>query len=339
MLNDFYYFGNYTPNGWASIIKDKNCTEYRRISLYGYPSFAKQQVFKRIKSILISSKICYIDLTINGGSMGIICEKLKFILVDGELVNLDNAEKISVYDYISAKSISENEEKIQQLELEQNRTEMKCERFLTACKSVSEEMRRIDSRNVDMTKLNRFSSKLWKKYGGRPLGKVGVQEKRFVTSITKDGVELNLGAFDKLCENVALIYDKTGACSSVIVDKIRSYAISSGYDVVSCICPVKLEVEHIIIPQLRLGVFTSRYYHRAEFKKCEKFYAAKFHINNSPSVVQRLDFSHKAYKSLMNEVFDCVAKTEQIEKERNVIFAGKTDLLSLVNSVQSLIFQ
>jgi len=339
MLNDCYYFGSYTPNGFACIVRKNYCVDFKKISLCGYPDCVKQQLFRRIKSILADRKIPYTDLTDSDGSMGVFCEKLKFIVIDGELVNFEDAEVINLFEYLSEDDIKENEEYLQRICVERRRIEMRCERFLTVCKSISDEMRRIDSISIDVSKLNRFSSKLWKKYGGNPLGRVGTEKKRFVTSLTKDGVELNMGAFDRLCENIAVIYDKTGACSSVIVEKIRSYAISSGYDVVSCICPVNLEIEHVIIPQLKFGVFTSKYYHRADFKECEKIYAAKFHTFNSTEVIQRLEFSHKAYKSLMNEVFDCVAKLCEINKKTNFRLAKKTDTAGMLKDLSDRIFQ
>lgn len=327
MRNDWYYYGNYTPDGWASIIKKTCLCEYRKISVCGYPNCVKQQLFRRIASILSHKRIKYTDLTIANGSMGILCEKLKFIVVDGELVTLENSEIINVYDFVRDSAVKENEAMISKLNIERKRTEMRCERFLTACKSITDDMRRLDMQSVDTAKLNRFSSRLWKKYGGKPTGKVGLQEKRFVSCITKDGVELNMGAFDALCDKIIVIYDKTGACSAPVIDKVRSYALGSGYDVTGCICPVNLELEHIIVPQLKFGIFTSRYYHRADFKNCEKVYSSKFHTFNSAGTVQRIEFSSKVYKAMMNEAFDCVGKLNCIDEKMNRIpVADKTEL-------------
>ena len=338
MLNDCYYFGNYTPNGWASIIK-KNCfSDYKKISICGYPNCVKQQIFKRIKLNFLRRNIGYTDLTTENGSMGVLCEQLKIIVVDGEFAEFDDSEKINIYDYVCEDFLKENNEKIKRFDTNRKRLEMRCERFLSACKSINDDMRRIDSINIDFYKLNRYSSRLWKKYGSKPTGKIGIQEKRFVTCVSQDGVELNTGAFDRLCKKSAVIYDKTGACSAPVIDKIKNYALSSGYNTISCICPVNLEIEHLIIPELKFGLFSSRYYHRAELNNCEKIYSSKFHTFNSPSTVQRLDFSAKAYKSLMNEVFNCIAGINEIDKNLNLLLNKNTDTVRIYNQIVNRIF-
>ena len=192
---------------------------------------------------------------------------------------------------------------------------------------------RIDAKSVNVGSVVNYSSKLWKKLGAEMQGSIGKETKKFVSCITPDGAELNMKAFDA-CDRLAVIVDKTGAVSTMIIDRLRRYALGSGYDVVSCICSLDGKtVEHIIVPELSFGAFSSEHYHRILPKKERRVFASRFHTKDSELYKNRINFSLKAYRSLMNEAFDSLIGAQAEERKINYIFDSIVDVYDAVTEI------
>ena len=117
---------------------------------------------------------------------------------------------------------------------------------------------------------------------------------------------------------MTVICEKSGACAARIVDRVRSYALSAGYDVISCICPMNVEggAEHLIIPELRYGIFVCKHYHKGDFAKSRRVFYGRFLSDSGDQTKRRMDFSLKAYRRLMQEVFTSLNEVKKYDKER-----------------------
>lgn len=324
MVKNCFYYATYTPDGIFTLLTKSNFCNAEKILICGESNAVKQQLFDFVKS-----KYNCVDLLRDDCKAGVFCKEKNFIVADSRFANFRTCEKLMLEDFQNSDLIEKHKCEISEILLERHRAEERCRRFLEACKGINGDAHRIDSQSIDRTKINRYTARLWQKYGGTLKGKVGTQTRRLVSCITQDGVEFNSTAFDVYCDRVIVLVDKTGACSKLIVDRIRRYALSSGYDVISCVCSMNPEqTEHIIIPELRFGIVSSEYYHRAEFKNSRKVFATRFHTSESEKTKQRVDFTLKAYHSLMNEVFDSVRQINCCDKRLNFIYAPATDFES-----------
>ena len=119
---------------------------------------------------------------------------------------------------------------------------------------------------------------------------------------------------------MTVISDRTGACARLVTDRVRRYALSAGYDVYSCLCPMNAEcgAEHIIIPDLRYGIFVNKYYHKADIQPCRQTFSGRF-LTDGAENKNRMDFSFKAYKRLMQEVFVSLETVEYCDSELDKI--------------------
>ena len=112
------------------------------------------------------------------------------------------------------------------------------------------------------------------------------------------------------------------------------------YDVISCPCTVNADtVEHLIIPELSFGVFTSKYYHRDDFENSRRIYAKRFMYQNAENIKLRTDFSLKAYRSLMNEAFASLEKIGECDRRLNEILYPTTDMHAVKNHASALLPQ
>ena len=163
--------------------------------------------------------------------------------------------------------------------------------------------------------------------------KILIADEKILKEKQIESAELNMKAFDA-CERLAVIVDKTGAVSTMIIDRLRRYALGSGYDVVSCICSLDGKtVEHIIVPELSFGAFSSEHYHRILPKKERRVFASRFHTMDSELYKNRINFSLKAYRSLMNEAFESLIGAQTEERKINYIFGNIVDVYDAVTEI------
>ena len=265
---------------------------------------------------------------------GIYCAEEKILIADEKILKekqIENAEKIIDLNELFSETIPK--ELLHIYEKEYDKKIKRSGRFLSAADSVKKDAMRIDAKSVNIGSVVNYSSKLWKKLGTEMQGSIGTETRKFVSCITPDGAELNMKAFDA-CERLAVIVDKTGAVSTMIIDRLRRYALGSGYDVVSCICSLDGKtVEHIIVPELSFGAFSSEHYHRILPKKERRVFASRFHTTDSELYKNRINFSLKAYRSLMNEAFESLIGAQTEERKINYIFGNIVDVYDAVTEI------
>lgn len=318
MMSNCFYYGGYTPDGYYSLALKPTFSAGRNYAVKSWRPFVKQKLFNSIKSELIDRGYAFTDFRTDTGSDGVFCKDADLRIVDGTYCNFDESlfKPIDLDGQLNGAGY-----------IVQKRDEAvgRAVRFLSACRCIHGDMARLDCANVDIAKVNRYSSRLWSQTGGRLKGSVGTEYKRFVSCFTSDGVEVDTGAFDKYCDRVTVICDRTGVCARRITDRVRRYALSAGYDVISCICPMnaELEAEHIIIPELHYGIFVNKYYHKADFRSGRTTFSTRFMLDCKENK-NRMDFSFKAYRHLMQEVFSsletveyCDSLLDKTEAEKN----------------------
>lgn len=311
MTADCFYYGTYTPKGYLSLATKTCFSSGKNYAVKEYRPSVKQKLFDEIKKELRCREYDFTDFRTDCGSGGIYSKRADFRIIDGTYCDFDK----NVFEEICFDDFDGSDELIEKRKAAVQRAV----RFLAACKCINNDMARLDVPGIDLAKINRYSSRLWSQTGGKLKGNVGTEHKRFITCITSDGIEVNTRAFDA-CERVTVISDRTGACARLVTDRVRRYALSAGYDVISCICPMNVEggAEHIIIPDLHYGIFVNKYYHKADIQPCRKTFAGRFMIDGTENK-NRMDFSFKAYKRLMQEVFSSLETVEYCDSELDKI--------------------
>ena len=311
MTADSFYYGTYTPNGYFTLATRPCFSAGRSFAVREYRPSVKQRFFNSVKAEIEKRGFDCICFRTDCGSDGIFSHGADLRIIDGTYIDFDK----NIFEEIcfgtpkgAGGLIAKRREAVQ-----------RAVRFLCACKCISNDMARLDMPCIDLYKINRYSSRLWSQTGGRMLGRVGTEHKRFITCITSDGIEVNTQAFEE-CERVTVISDRTGACARLVADRVRRYALSAGYDVYSCLCPMNAEcgAEHIIIPDLRYGIFVNKYYHKADMQPCRQTFSGRF-LTDGAENKNRMDFSFKAYKRLMQEVFASLETVEYCDSELDKI--------------------
>jgi hypothetical protein len=333
MDNSCFYYGANTADGVHSGIFEPEKIEKKLVVKGGSPEL-KDKIFIELSEELVQKSIQNEMLFSFENCCGIYCAKEKILIADEKILKekqIENAEKIIDLNELFSETIPK--ELLHIYEKEYDKKIKRSGRFLSAADSVKKDAMRIDAKSVNIGSVVNYSSKLWKKLGAEMQGSIGTETRKFVSCITPDGAELNMKAFDA-CERLAVIVDKTGAVSTMIIDRLRRYALGSGYDVVSCICSLDGKtVEHIIVPELSFGAFSSEHYHRILPKKERRVFASRFHTTDSELYKNRINFSLKAYRSLMNEAFESLIGAQTEERKINYIFGNIVDVYDAVTEI------
>lgn len=331
MKSNCFYYGVFTADGFSPLFSDSAFPSERNLIVNGQSPAVKQELFDFIKKRLEQKNIFYTDFCSASGSIGIHCKNFK--IFDGEFstFSVEKSDRIFIKDF--QKTCTDSTEIL----AEKKKQILRAKRFLSACKNIKDELIRLETPYINHTKINGFTRRLWQKTGGTPKGKIGTEFVKSVTCLTADGSELNMEAFDIFCDKVLVISDSSGAVSDIIVDRLRRYALGAGYDVISCRCALG-NTEHIIIPELKYGVFSSRYYHRSDFRNERKIYAKRFLFSSVDSIKFRTDFTLKAYRTMMNEVFVSLQEIEKCNKNLDSIYYGATDIEKLKSKAEQILF-
>lgn len=333
MDNSCFYYGANTADGVHSGIFEPEKIEKILVVKGGSPEL-KDKIFIELSEELVQKSIQNEMLFSFENCCGIYCAEEKILIADEKILEekqIENAEIIIDLNELFSETIPQ--ELLHIYEKEFDKKIKRSGRFLSAADSVKKDAMRIDAKAVNIGSVVNYSSKLWKKLGAEMQGSIGTETRKFVSCITPDGAELNMKAFDA-CERLAVIVDKTGAVSTMIIDRLRRYALGSGYDVVSCICSLDGKtVEHIIVPELSFGAFSSEHYHRILPKKERRVFASRFHTTDSELYKNRINFSLKAYRSLMNEAFESLIGAQTEERKINYIFGNVVDVYDAVTEI------
>lgn len=335
MISNCFYYGVYSPQGFYSLASRPNFAAKRNFILKSYSKKFKQDVFDALKTVLDRQSMVYTDFCADDRSIGIYCADADFRIIDGTYDNYDNGPADDFFDF-TQNNFDNYVEEILDI---RKRSVERAVRFLSACRCINNDMVRLNIADMDIAKINRYTSRLWSNVSTGLKGTVGTEHKRFVTCITAEGVELNMEAFDIYCKKVITICDRIGVCAGRIADRIRRYALSSGYDVISCMCPLNVNAgpEHLIIPELKLGIFTCKHYHRAYFENGRRISASRFLSTDESTTKHRLDFSFKAYRRLMQEVFTSLENVRMCDIELDSLFYEENTEQAVSNIIQKVI--
>lgn len=331
MKSNCFYYGVFTADGFRSLATDSALPSERNLIVNGQSPAVKQELFDFIKNRLEQKNISYTDFCSASGSIGIHCKNFKIFDGNFSTFSVKNSDTVFLENF-QKNCLNSNE-----IFAEKEKHILRAKRFLSACNCIKDDIIRLEEPYINHTKINGFTRRLWQKISGEMKGRIGTESIRSVTCLTADGSELNMEAFDIYCDKVLVISDSSGAVSRIIVDRLRRYALGSGYDVISCQCALG-ETEHIIIPELKYGVFSSRYFHRSDFKNERKIYAKRFLFSSADSIKIRTDFSLKAYRAMMNEVFVSLQEIEKCDKILDSIYYNSTDMEQLKTGIEQILF-
>ncbi len=326
--------GAYTSKGFISFERKVFSPDCFTYIIKGYPDSAKSDL---LNEIIEKENNTFAQYDYSGKPRLVYCEDKNICVKDGTYPYSAEAKTYGASDRTIDMSAFQLGGELRKQAVRVNgimalirKEEQRCERFLLSCAGIVNDCRRIEKSNIDYKKINRYASKLWQRCSDGMKGRVGSESKRFSTFIGKNGITRLVADFSELCRNVIIISDWSGAAAEMITDRIRLYALSGGYDVISymdILNPGDIP-EHIIVPELGFGIYRQTDAGTPDIKSYKRIHARRFMLKEtSDSVRNRISFSKKACSDLMNEAVASVKKIGFYNSELDKIYSKEFDFL------------
>ena len=193
---------------------------------------------------------------------------------------------------------------------------------------------------TDADKIERYALRLANRIlPEKKSNKKGREMKRFLSAVTPEGVFVQHDSVVALSEKIITIEDDFSVVAPYIAEVIGNCAIEKGYDVYKCYCPLfpKFKVEHIIVPEIKLSVFTENSYHMSIDTESKRIHASRFFdIESYKRNKAKLSFHKKAKKELIDEAVKKLSLALDIHDRLEEYYIKATDF-DVINSIQDKI--
>ena len=215
----------------------------------------------------------------------------------------------------------------------------KCVGFLAAAKSVTDDADRFVCASLRLDKLKKFAVRLAQNDFGAVSDRPGKESRRFLSALTPEGGVIFGETFNALCERHTVLEDRWGVASSLLLHLLKDAALERGHDCVVCLCPTDPgRIEHLILPSLSAGFFTSNDFHGYEGVPDVAVDCARF---SDPDVLKRhknrIAFDRRAAKEMLDEAVGKLSNAKKIHDGLEQYYAAAMDFDRLNEAGERLI--
>lgn len=203
-------------------------------------------------------------------------------------------------------------------------------RFLAAAASLLSDTSRLALECTDMQKLESYAAHLSRREFLPQKGQ-GNESLRFLTAVTPAGLKSLSSTVTASYSRIIEIVDEFGT-GRLFLNKLRSEALSSGYDVITCCCPIfpDSKPEHLLIPSLNLAFLTSSHFHRFENDHGRHIHMRRFIDGEALKLKRpRISFNRKATRELLDESVLLLSDAQASRDMINSIYSSATDTAAL----------
>lgn len=212
-------------------------------------------------------------------------------------------------------TLFENREEIVALFTQSEQLREQCCRFLAAAAALMEDSRHLAELYTNHGKILRFA----KRFCDRELRPVsetpGKESIRFLSAVTDEGLTFFAPTAAKLAQRLVLVEDDYGASSGLLLEVVRSRALTAGYSVISCYCPLDPynRLEHLFIPALSLGLVTANRFHQPTDNPWKVVNYRRFtDLEGLKAHKRRLTFARKAAQSMLEQSVHLLVESKEV---------------------------
>ena len=303
--------------------------------LKGGPGKGKSGLIEKVgRSVLETGTDAeYIHSTIDTASLdGVVVPSLKICVLDGSSPQAIEPKYpgavesiVSLGDCWNEKKLSAEQDKIIHFAARIHSFYDRAYRFLSAAASLQNDTYRLVLDCTGTGKIDRYALRIAKREF-TPKHRQGRESVRFLSAITPDG----LVCFQEtaVSRNRVYVIEDDYGLGRLLLGKLRTYALSAGYDVTGCYCPMSPDekLEHLVIPSLSLAFVTSNRYHVFEGKGFRHIHIRRFvDAEAVRGHRQRILFNRKSSRELIGESVKLLSDAKANYDILNDIYASSMD--------------
>lgn len=338
-MKQTYFLGSNGKNGFFSRFSQLNSKldgQYTYI-LKGGPGTGKSTIMKKIadelekrdldcERILCSSDPSSLDAVIFPSLRVSVADGVAPHAMDPEYPGA-TGEIVNLGECWDGKKLFENRKKIIELTDKNAERRRRSRRFIESAFSIFEDGEKICRGCLDERRLARYVSRTANRRIKRAGGKIGLEKIRLLDAVTPRGYIFLSDAVRELCDEIIVFEDDFGTAACKAVEELRSYALASGFSVVSSpsVADGK-SVRHIVIKELSLGFATADRLCEIDLPEAKRTSLRRFYSAEELSKHKaRLAFSRKAARELMDEAVLSLRAAKEIHDELEAVYGEAVD--------------
>lgn len=342
-----FFTGSNSGKGFYSLFdKIYNAADgWNAFLIKGGPGTGKSSLMKRAGKIL--SEKCdveYIHCSSDPDSLdGVVLPHHKICILDATSPHALEPKYPGVCENIVPLGECWNKEAMRKVKTEVIALSNQCSilhararKYISAAANMQEDTYRYALECVDVGKLARFASRLCKRELGDVTGKPGSESMRMLSALTPRGPMFFADTIEELCPRIYSIEDEYGAVSDLLMQAIRKYAIASGNDIITCICPLIPEnIEHILIPEKGIGFITTNRWHFPVSIPDRRIHIQRFtDMDRLKLHKQRISFNRRVIREMLAEAANMMTQAKQTHDllERYYINAMDFDMIDEIGN-------
>lgn len=328
-----FFMGANSPNGFFSLYDEleepKN--NKRSFLIKGGAGTGKSALMKRIAATFKDkeSLIELIHCSSDPNSLdGVILHTGKCSIVDATRPHVIEPTYpggfetiINLCEYFDEEKMASRLETTVKYQIQNNECHKKCRGFIKCADILLKDNYYFVETCTNFSKIESLASRIAQQEF--KTSNNGVEHKRLLSAVTNQGVTTYEKTVSSLCDRVYVIKDEYGVSSSYLLSKLRDYAIYKGYEIFGCYCPLApdYKLEHILIPELRLGFVTqSRFNEFPNIVPAKVINFTRFtDLEKLKTRKQYLSFNRKAAVELIKVAVDVLreakANHDDLEKQ------------------------
>lgn len=347
-LARFFLSAN-TPQGFLSTFdRLYNAKDgWRAYILTGGPGTGKSTLIKNVGEAFEAQgfdveyiQSCFYNSCVDAVAI----HSIKTCLIDGDQGNIKleypgvSETFINLGDFWDEKKLIPSRDKIMMFTARIASSNERADRFLAAASGIITDTCRLVLEHMDLARLETYAAHLAKR-DFPDNDHQGVETQRFLTAISPDGLVSLFDYLPSIYNRIYVIEDEYGV-GRLLISKLRSAALSSGNDVISCPCPIFPDgkPEHLLIPGISTAFITSGPYHRYTGSAFRHIHIRRFLDREAIKLKkQRISFNRKAARELINEAVLLLADARSSYDMIKSFYTEAMDFDAVDKLTQSLI--
>lgn len=227
-----------------------------------------------------------------------------------------------------AHALYESREQIMLLSMQISRCHEHCCRFLNAAGSLAGDTYRIALDATQTAKAVKAAQRIASAELRSRRDTRGRESIRFLSAVTNKGVWLFEDTVSTLCSRLYRIDDDYGASSRLLLTTLRDKALEAGYDVISCYCPLSPfeKLEHLFVPELKLGFTTSNGFHSVQLEPYKIIRARRFtDAEQLKKSRRRIAFNKKAAEQMISQASKLLSEAKSAHDSLEAYYTKSMD--------------
>lgn len=343
-----FFFGANNKTKYCSLFEElyNPYEKGKHLILKGGPGTGKSTLMKKVAEKL-ENKGYYIERGACGAdpnSLDVVwAPELNFSIFDGTAPHIFEPTMPGVSEHIvelgvawDRQYLEKHIKEIGELTISNKEQHSKVADFLKVASQIETQSVVVCANFTDNEKLERYAKRLANRLVSTKKGvEKGKIHKRFLSAVTPEGIVVQHDSVVSLAENIITIEDEYGAVSPYIAEYLCKYAVENGYDVYACYCPLfpRFKIEHVIIPELKVAVFTENSYHYSIEETSNRVHASRFYDKTAfMQNKEKLCFYKKAKKELIDEAVRKVSLAKDIHDRLEDYYVKATDF-EVINNI------